>query len=68
MDNHQVEQMIAEAVIEMYQERQTMEALEHLVAKALACHQQGQRCPQEWADQAMSVLRLIQQERENGNV
>lgn len=68
MNNDQIEQMIAEAVIEMYQERQTIEALEHLVAKALACHQQGQKCPQEWADQAMSVLRLIQQEREHGNV
>lgn len=68
MDNEQVEEMIAEAVIEMYQERELMHSMQHLLAKALACYQQGQRCPQEWADQAMSVLRLIQQEQEDGNV
>ena len=66
-DNH-LEMAIADAVVELHQERELLLSMEQLLAKALACHLRGERCSDEWSDKAMSILRLIQNEREQSNV
>jgi len=68
VNGNEFENAIANAVVEIYQERQLMQSMEHLLAKALACHRRGECCPQTWADQTISVLRLIQKEREDSHV
>jgi len=52
-----------EACAHLKTERDVAQRMEMLIAKALAASQKRQRPSEQWEDQAMELLRVIQQDR-----
>ena len=59
MENEQLHAMASE----LYQKRQLIQAMEFLLAKALAHCQLRERPTENWEAQAVDVMRLLDQDR-----